>query len=109
MGELSCPQCGNPNLDVDSENNVVFCRKCGFAVQVDPTTGDVKPLQSGGPQAQAPAVYRAKNTVFGLDSFTFFMGATALLLLLVILGVFRDLTWYVALQLIVTGVWWFRH
>jgi hypothetical protein len=108
MGEMACPQCGNPNLDVDAENNVVYCRNCGFAVQVDPETGDVKPLQEGGAKAQAPPVYR-KKSVLGMDSFTFFMGATALLLLLVVLGLFKDLTYYLILQAAVTLVWWYNH
>lgn len=108
MGELSCPQCGNPNLDVDAENNVVFCRKCGFAVKVDPETGDVQPLQSGGPQAQAPQVYRARS-ILGMDPFTFFMGATAVLLLLVVLGIFKDLTIYAILQAVVVLVWFWAR
>ena len=51
--DVSCPQCGNPNLDVDAQNNVVFCKKCGFAVKVDPQTGNVTPISEGG--AAAPA------------------------------------------------------
>lgn len=108
MGEMSCPQCGNPNLDVDAENNVVFCRKCGFAVQVDPQTGEVTPLQQGGAKASAPAVYKPR-TVLGMDPFTFFMGSTAVLLLLVVLGFFHDLTWYVLLQVLVAAVWYIRR
>ncbi|MFH1247035.1 MAG: hypothetical protein V1644_01515, partial [Candidatus Micrarchaeota archaeon] len=52
MGELACPQCGNPNLDVDEQSSVVYCKKCGFAVKVDPQTGEAVPISQGGQPAQ---------------------------------------------------------
>jgi len=106
--QMACPQCGNPNLDVDAENNVVFCRKCGFAVHVDPATGNVTPIQQGGPAAQAPAVY-AEKTVFGTDPLTFWMGGTALLLLATIFGLFKafgdEITAFIILEAIITLYW----
>lgn len=96
MADVSCPQCGNAQLDVDAENSVVFCRNCGFAVKIDPQTGEATPLsqggggmEAGGPpgmapgyaQAGAPAAYQSKS-IFGTDPFTFFLGATIVLLIL---------------------------
>ncbi len=86
--DVACPQCGNPNLDVDPQNNVVYCRKCGFAVQVDPATGNVVPLNPGGAPtragAGAPAVYRGKS-ILGLEPLTFFMVGTIVLLALTLM------------------------
>lgn len=76
---MACPQCGNPNLDVDSENSVVYCKNCGFAVRVDPQTGNVTPLSEGGAkqgaQPQAPPVYHDRM-IFGMDPMTFFLLAS---------------------------------
>ncbi len=82
--DMACPQCGNPNLDVDPQNSVVYCKQCGFAVQVDPQTGNVTPLTQGSvPQtgaAQAPPVYESTGMIFGMDKMTFFMLGIALVL-----------------------------
>ena len=83
MAEMACPQCGNPSLDVDAENSVVYCKNCGFAVKVDPATGNVTPLNEGGPQPAAggpqklepPAAYR-DHSVLGMDPMTFFLLAS---------------------------------
>jgi ribosomal protein S27E len=91
MSELTCPQCGNPNLDVDAENSVVFCRRCGFAVHVDPQTGDVTPLSQGGKPGGAPKVY-AHHSILGMDPLIFFMGGTAASLILFLWGIIPDLT-----------------
>jgi hypothetical protein len=91
--DVACPQCGNPNLDVDAQNNVVYCRKCGFAVQVDPATGNVTPLSQGGGapaggmaaptgRGGAPATYAGGKTVFGLEPFTFMALGVGVILLL---------------------------
>ncbi len=108
---MACPQCGNPRLDVDAENNVVFCRKCGFAVHVDPATGNVTPIQAGGPVAQAPPVYH-ERTILGMDPLTFWMGGTALLLLATIFGFFRSLgeetTVFIALEALLTAYWFLK-
>ncbi|MFA4946262.1 MAG: hypothetical protein WC607_01835 [Candidatus Micrarchaeia archaeon] len=81
--DIACPQCGNPNLQVDEANSVVYCQKCGFAVKVDPQSGQVTPLSQGAPaggKMSPPPAYRAK-TVLGMDGLTFFMLGTALTLL----------------------------
>lgn len=98
MSELACPQCGNPNLDVDAENSVVFCRRCGFAVRVDPQTGDVTPISRGGKPGEAPKVY-AGHTILGMDPLLFFMGGTALMLVLFLWGIVPDSTVLFALIL----------
>ncbi len=87
MGEVSCPQCGNPNLDVDAQNNVVYCRKCGFAVRVDPQTGNVTPISPGGGGASAgPSMgggggMAMHKTVLGMEPFVFLMVGILLVLL----------------------------
>lgn len=100
MADVSCPQCGNPQLDVDAENSVVYCKNCGFAVKIDPQTGEATPLsggaggaggpamEGGAPPGYAPAggggyagAARQKN-ILGTDPFTFLLGATILLLIL---------------------------
>ncbi|MBI5036118.1 hypothetical protein HZC09_02130 [Candidatus Micrarchaeota archaeon] len=97
--DVACPQCGNPNLDVDAQNSVVYCSKCGFAVKVDPQTGNVTPLSEGGGQGQpaaaaAPAVYEGggESTVLGMDKLTFFLLGLSLILFAVF--VFNvDIVW----------------
>ncbi len=112
MGELACPQCGNPNLDVDEQNSVVYCKKCGFAVKVDPQTGEAVPLAPGG---QTPAIGGAalppqvEKTVFGMDPLTFWMGGFAILLLLFFLGILRDPVTLLLLVVVLTLVWWFKR
>ncbi len=82
--DMACPQCGNPNLDVDPQNSVVYCKKCGFAVQVDPQTGNVTPLSQGSVpatgQQEAPAAYQETGTILGMDKLTVFMSGVALVL-----------------------------
>jgi len=87
--DIACPQCGNPNLQVDEANSVVYCQKCGFAVKVDPATGNVTPISQGGPQQPSgnlapPPAYK-KPGIFGMDSLTFFMLALSILLLVTFL------------------------
>ncbi len=106
--DVSCPQCGNPNLDVDAANSVVFCRNCGFAVRVDPQSGEVTPLSQGGPAAGgAPEAYHDK-TIFGTDPLTFFLGGTAILLLLTVLNLFT-FSWFVVLEVLLVVFWWYNH
>ncbi|MFH0973954.1 MAG: hypothetical protein V1817_04180 [Candidatus Micrarchaeota archaeon] len=108
--DVACPQCGNPNLDVDAQNNVVYCRKCGFAVQVDPATGNVTPLSGGAPSGAgsggvggggggmqvgggamggamggAPGAYAGGKTILGLEPFTFTSLGIGIVLLLSII------------------------
>lgn len=110
MGELSCPQCGNPQLDVDEQNSVVYCKKCGFAVKVDPQTGNVTPISQGGvPQSAkgpgtAPAAYSAGKSVLGMEPFTFFMLGTAFALLLAVSNVL-PLELFGLLEVIVVIIW----
>ncbi|MBI5229016.1 hypothetical protein HY991_02815 [Candidatus Micrarchaeota archaeon] len=107
MGEVTCPQCGNPNLDVDAQNNVVYCRRCGFAVRVDPQSGEVTPLQQGGaPGGPQAAVYR-EHKVLGLaDPLTFFVGGFAVLALLLFLKIVTDVTTISMLAIIIILLWW---
>ena len=112
-GDLACPQCGNPNLDVDEQNSVVYCQKCGFAVKVDPKTGEAVPISQGGqPQGLAeagqPIAAYNDHSILSMDPLTFWMGGFAILLLLFFLGVLRDLTILGALVLILTVVWWMK-
>ncbi|MFH0972259.1 MAG: hypothetical protein V1835_06895 [Candidatus Micrarchaeota archaeon] len=112
--EVQCPQCGNPNLDVDEANSVVFCKKCGFAVKVDPQTGNVTPLTEGGPAAGgggggfAPPEAYGGRTIFGTDPLTFFLGATALLMLLTLIGQ-MGWSWFIVFESIVLIFWWYNR
>ncbi|MEM4254833.1 MAG: hypothetical protein QXR53_00690 [Candidatus Norongarragalinales archaeon] len=110
MGEVSCPQCGNPNLDVDAQNNVVYCRNCGFAVRVDPQTGNVTPINPGGgggsAMAQATAPMPMHKTVFGMEPFVFMMVGFLLILLGSILFNAQGTTTIIGLVLVLL-VWWF--
>ncbi len=117
MGEMACPQCGNPNLDVDEQNSVVYCQKCGFAVKVDPQTGQATPISQGqaqgglaGAGAQMPmgGYGGGERTIFGMDPLTFWLGGFALLLLLFFLGVIRDFTIIALLLVVLTVVWWMK-
>lgn len=107
--EVACPQCGNPNLDVDEANSVVYCRKCGFAVKVDPQTGNVTPLGEGGAGGAGamPEAYD-RPSILGTDPLTFFLGATAILLLLSVMGRL-DMTIFMVLESIVVIIWWYNH
>ncbi|MBU1196986.1 hypothetical protein KJ765_00585 [Candidatus Micrarchaeota archaeon] len=106
--DVSCPQCGNPNLDVDAANSVVYCKSCGFAVRVDPQSGDVTPLAPGGAApGQGPVAYQSK-TILGTDPLTFFLGGTALLLLLAVLTIF-SFSWFVVLEVLLIVFWWYNR
>ena len=122
MGELACPQCGNPNLDVDEQNSVVYCKNCGFAVKVDPQTGEAVPISQGAAQGGlagagsgaaggagggAPAVY-ADHSIFGSDPLTFWLGGFLILLLLFFFQIIRDATILFVLTLVLTAVWWMK-
>ncbi|NUN11467.1 hypothetical protein HUU53_02380 [Candidatus Micrarchaeota archaeon] len=109
MGEMSCPQCGNPQLDVDEQNSVVYCKRCGFAVKVDPQTGNVTPISQGGaPQAQAPIAYAGGEKSFlGMEPFTFFMLGTALNLLLSIIGVI-PLDLFIIVEVVIVALWFLK-
>jgi len=110
--DVACPNCGNPHLDVDAENSVVYCKKCGFAVRVDPNTGETTPLNPGaqpGSAAGAPEVYAGGNTIFGMEPFMFWMVGTAVLLFLTLLAVIPDLLWFLGLEVLLTLFWWMRR
>ena len=107
MGEVSCPQCGNPNLDVDAQNSVVYCRKCGFAVRVDPQSGEVTPLQQGGPVGGTQAAPYRQPKVLGLaDPLTFFVGGFAIVAILFFIHAI-DVSTLFALMLLVILLWVF--
>src|SRR3989344_6230299 len=115
MGEVSCPQCGNPNLDVDAQNNVVYCRKCGFAVRVDPQTGNVTPISPGGGGGMGPAPgpsmnagYDGHKTIFGMEPFVFL----SLGLLVVLLGALffnlQSTTTLIFIVIVLLAYWFLR-
>ena len=116
--DVACPQCGNPNLEVDAQNNVVYCKQCGFAVQVDPQTGNVVPISPGAGMPQgpgphpppaalgpSPAYSGGHKEILGTEPLTFFLLATTALLLLTFLYAW-DLTWLAIGELIVFLVYW---
>ncbi|GEM_PF-1632629 len=100
MADVSCPQCGNPQLDVDAQDSVVYCKNCGFAVKIDPQTGQATPLsggeaggqmEAGAPPGYAPGpapmgagqgYSTGPKNILGTDPFTFLLGATIILLIL---------------------------
>jgi len=110
--DVSCPQCGNPNLDVDAQNNVVYCKKCGFAVRVDPETGNVTPISEGGTVMQAPQQQESysggSRSILGMEPLTFFLFFLALLAILMFAGV-------IALEHVFIGgivvflIYWYNH
>ena len=113
--DVSCPNCGNPNLDVDAENSVVYCKKCGFAVRVDPTTGETQMINQGGggggkggggaaAAAGAPAAY-SEHTIVGMEPFTFWIIGTVVLLLLTLMQIISDLTIFAVLEIVLTLLW----
>ncbi len=115
MGELACPQCGNPNLDVDEQNSVVYCKNCGFAVKVDPKTGEAVPISQGAAPG-APAMqgglaqaYSGGKSVFGFDPLTFWLGGFVALLLLFFLKIITDPFTLGILLVILTIIWWFKR
>lgn len=110
--DIACPQCGNPNLQVDEANSVVYCQKCGFAVKVDPQTGQVTPLSQGGAQPASgklspPPAYKSK-TIFGMDPLTFFMFGTAVALLLTF-SVNLDLVYLMTIEAVLFILYWFKR
>ncbi|MFH1056547.1 MAG: TFIIB-type zinc ribbon-containing protein [Candidatus Micrarchaeota archaeon] len=115
MGEVSCPQCGNPNLDVDAQNNVVFCKKCGFAVRVDPQTGNVTPLSPGGAQtpASAPmgggAGFAEHKTVLGMEPFVFLSIALLIVLLGSLIFQFQSITTIIFVVAILLAYFFLRR
>jgi len=119
MGEVSCPQCGNPNLDVDAQNNVVYCKNCGFAVRVDPQTGNVTPLSPGGggggmgagpaPAAPSGGGMSTHKTVLGMEPFVFMMVGFLFVLLGSILFNAQSFTTIAGLALVLLLWWFFRR
>ena len=108
--DVSCPQCGNPNLDVDAQNNVVYCKKCGFAVRVDPQTGNVTPISDGG-QTQAPqesfAGESRSPSVMGMDPLTFFLLFSAVVMLMMFGGL--PLEYAFVGEIILFLIYWYKH
>ncbi|MGB9577172.1 MAG: hypothetical protein ACP5O3_00585 [Candidatus Micrarchaeia archaeon] len=107
--ETACPVCGHP-LDVDAANSVVYCKNCGFAVHVDPNTGETQVLNPGTPpapgqQGGAPAAYAGGHTILGLEPFNFWLFATAILLILTIMSIIPDMTAFAVLEIILTLLW----
>lgn len=113
--DIACPQCGNPKLQVDEANSVVYCQKCGFAVKVDPQTGKVTPLSKGGGGGAPtpPSAYASggemsgPRSIIGMDPITFFMVGIALSLLLTFMGVLDTMLFMIAL-IIIFYVYWTR-
>ena len=110
---MACPTCGNPQLDVDEQNSVVFCKRCGFAVQVDPQTGQTTTLSQGGqgggaPAGGPPAAYSG-GSIFGMDPLTFWMLGAAALLVLYFLQIIRDISILFILATILTLYWWMKR
>ncbi len=108
--DVPCPQCGNPNLQVDEANSVVYCLKCGFAVKVDPQTGQVTPISQGGGAKGAPSappVYRKKE-IFGMDGLTFFMLGTAVVPLFTFMANL-DLTLLAIIEAVLFLFYWFNR
>ena len=121
--DVSCPQCGNPQLDVDAENSVVYCRNCGFAVKVDPQTGQATPIsmgQGGGGGAETPAGpampyagggggggFSGEKLILGTEPLTFLLGGTVVALLLVLMlnidSLIARLFWLVVLYIYFTN------
>lgn len=124
---VNCPQCGNPNLQVDAQTNTVFCQQCGFAVQVDPTTGNVTPISQGSgapmgggagmgaPQGQgygpAPASYGGSShegRILGMNSLTFFLFFTVVVFMAWLVGLF-DITIVFIVEILLFIVYWYNH
>ncbi len=110
--DIACPQCGNPNLQVDEANSVVYCKKCGFAVKVDPQTGQVTPISQGGAHPASgklspPPAY-TKKALFGMDPLTFFMLGTAVALLLTFSSNL-DLSYLMAIEIVLFLLYWFKR
>ena len=110
--DVSCPQCGNPNLDVDAQNNIVYCKKCGFAVRVDPQTGNVTPISDGGApmQSEQPqAAYSSGDkSIVGMEPLTFFLFFTALLAILMFAGAIAIEHVFIG-AIVVFLIYWYNH
>ncbi len=107
--EVACPQCGNPNLDVDEGNSVVYCKNCGFAVKVDPQSGNVTPLSEGGGAGQMPSGESegyGRKTILWTDPLTFFLGGTAVLLLALYVSLI-PMSYFMLLESAVILLWWY--
>jgi len=115
MGEVSCPQCGNPNLEVDAQNNVVYCPKCGFAVRVDPQTGNVTPISPGGGGVAAPAGpapaggFAEHKTVFGMEPFVFLSIALLIVLLAALIFNIQTINTLILVALVFLAYWFARR
>lgn len=114
--DVACPSCGNPNLDVDAANSVVFCKKCGFAVRVDPNTGETTPLSPGNAGGAAPAsaggapaAYRGGGRLLGMEPFNFWIICTVILLVLTLMQILPDLTTFAVAEIVVTILWLFKR
>jgi hypothetical protein len=117
---VACPQCGNPNLDVDPQSNTVYCKNCGFAVQVDPQTGNVTPISGGGmptggggtmggpsPMAGGYPDAGASRVILGMDPITFFLlGTVVTVLLWLATNQFEFLLFG---EIVVFLVYWYNH
>ena len=121
MGEISCPNCGNPNLDVDAQSNVVYCKNCGFAVQVDPQTGNVTPINPGqgaSPSGPAPAGGGmmpsggggvGHKTILGMEPFVFLSVGLLAALLVGLLFNFQTVNVLILVALIFLAYWFLRR
>ncbi len=118
--DVSCPQCGNPQLDVDAENSVVYCKNCGFAVKVDPQTGQATPISAGSgggaPMGGGGApmgdggvpMVGGQNLIMGTEPLTFFLLGTMVALMLVLFNI-TDLTIAGILWAIVAYIYFTHH
>ena len=112
--DVSCPQCGNPQLDVDAENSVVYCKNCGFAVKVDPQTGQATPISAGSGGGGAPVggggapMVGGQTLIMGTEPLTFFLLGTMAALMLVLFNI-TDLTIAGVLWAIVAYIYFTHH
>ncbi len=109
--DVSCPQCGNPNLDVDAQNNVVYCKKCGFAVRVDPQTQEVTPISEGGAmQASQPSASYSggEKSILGMEPLTFFLIFLVLLAILMFAGVIALEHVFIG-SIVIFLIYWYNH
>jgi len=122
MGEISCPNCGNPNLDVDAQNNVVYCKNCGFAVQVDPQSGNVTPINPGqgaSPTGAAPGGGglpmpsagggMGHKTILGMEPFVFLSIGVLVALLAGLVLNFQMVNVLIIIALVFLAYWFFRR
>ncbi|MBI5636239.1 hypothetical protein HY993_04725 [Candidatus Micrarchaeota archaeon] len=109
---MACPNCGNPQLDVDAANSVVYCQQCGFAVKVDPNTGEATPINQGRAPGSSGGVSAplggAGPNVFGMDKLTFLLLVTAVLLLLTFMYNL-DLTIFAVIEAIAVALFFLKR